>query len=133
MKMKDRLKKARLNKGLSQTKLAELISVTPQSVQQWEDQNKKIFPRRDTIKKIAEELEVSELWLNGYSDCENETDLLNLEKFIQCFEIVMDKVRESKKNITPREIVNLTVAVYKLEHVVKERDIIKNIIKLMDN
>ena len=45
----------------------------------------------------------------------------------------MDKVRESKKNITPREIVNLTVAVYKLEHVVKERDIIKNIIKLMDN
>ena len=85
--MKERLKKARLNKGLSQTKLAELISVTPQSVQQWEDQNKKIFPRRNTIKKIAEELEVSELWLNGYSDCENESDLLNLEKFIQCFEI----------------------------------------------
>ena len=62
--MKERLKKARLNKGLSQTTLAELISVTPQSVQQWEDRNKKIFPRRTTIKKIAEELEDSELWLN---------------------------------------------------------------------
>ena len=131
--MKERLKKARLNKGLSQTKLAELISVTPQSVQQWEDQNKKIFPRRDTIKKIAEELEVSELWLNGYSDCENGTDVLNFEKFTECLEIVMNTLEKSKKNLTAGEIANLTIATYKLKHIQNESDVIKNIIKLMDN
>ena len=131
--MKERLKKARLNKGLSQTKLAELIAVTPQSVQQWEDQNKKIFPRRNTIKKIAEELEVSELWLNGYSDCENESDILNIEKFTECLEIVMNTLEKSKKNLTAGEIANLTIATYKLKHIQNESDVIKNIIKLMDN
>ena len=131
--MKERLKKARLNKGLSQTKLAELISVTPQSVQQWEDQNKKIFPRRNTIKKIAEELEVSELWLSGYSNCENESDILNIEKFTECFEIVMNTLEKSKKNLTAGEITNLTIATYKLKHIKNESNVIKNIVKLMDN
>ena len=131
--MKDRIKKARQDKGLSQTGLAELIAVTPQSVQQWEDENKSVFPRRETIKKIAEELEVSELWLNGYSDCENGTDVLNFEKFTECLEIVMNTLEKSKKNLTAGEIANLTIATYKLKHIQNESDVIKNIIKLMDN
>ena len=131
--MKDRIKKARQDKGLSQTGLAELIAVTPQSVQQWEDENKSVFPRRETIKKIAEELEVSELWLNGYSDCENGTDVLNFEKFTECLEIVMNTLEKSKKNLTAGEITNLTIATYKLKHIQNESDVIKNIIKLMDN
>jgi len=131
--VKDRIKKARQDKGLSQTGLAELIAVTPQSVQQWEDENKSVFPRRETIKKIAEELEVSELWLNGYSDCENGTDVLNFEKFTECLEIVMNTLEKSKKNLTAGEIANLTIATYKLKHIQNESDVIKNIIKLMDN
>ena len=132
--MKGRLKKARENKGLTQTGLAELIAVTPQSVQQWEDENKSVYPRRETIKKIAEELEVSELWLNGYSDCEYGTDILNLEKFTGCLEIVMDTLKKtSKKNLSAAEIVNLAVATYKLNQIDNESDVIKNIVKLMDN
>ena len=131
--MKDRIKKARQDKGLSQTGLAELIAVTPQSVQQWEDENKSVFPRRETIKKIAEELEVSELWLNGYSDCENESDILNIEKFTECLEIVMNTLEKSKKNLTAGEITNLTIATYKLKHIKNESNVIKNIVKLMDN
>jgi len=131
--VKDRIKKARQDKGLSQTGLAELIAVTPQSVQQWEDENKSVFPRRETIKKIAEELEVSELWLNGYSDCENGTDVLNFEKFTECLEIVINALQKSKKNLSALEIVNLTVAAYKLKNIKNESDIIKNIVKLMDN
>tara|TARA_B100001250_G_C19740294_1_gene762728 strand:- start:1009 stop:1404 length:396 start_codon:yes stop_codon:yes gene_type:complete len=131
--MKDRLKKARKNKGLSQTKLAELIAVTPQSVQQWEDENKNIMPRRDTLTKIAEVLNVSEIWLHGYSNLEHGEDYIHMNNFTDCLESVLNKALHHKNNISAKEVVNITVAVYKLNRSDNREEIIKNMLKLINN
>lgn len=57
MKIGDQIKAAREGAGLTQLQLADKMKVTPQNISQYE-RNKK-NPKPDTIKKIADALEVS--------------------------------------------------------------------------
>ncbi|MEY0159419.1 helix-turn-helix transcriptional regulator, partial [Providencia manganoxydans] len=58
--MRERIKQARLAKNMTQAELAELVGVSPQSVQQWETSTE---PRKIRVIKIAEILEVDTNWL----------------------------------------------------------------------
>lgn len=58
--MRERIKQARLAKNMTQAELAELVGVSPQSVQQWETSTE---PRKNRVIKIAEILEVDTNWL----------------------------------------------------------------------
>lgn len=58
--MRERIKQARLAKNMTQAELAELVGVSPQSVQQWETSTE---PRKNRVVKIAEILEVDANWL----------------------------------------------------------------------
>lgn len=55
--LKDFIKTARKNAGLSQKELAELINTTPQNISQYERGLR--IPRPDTLKRIAHALNVS--------------------------------------------------------------------------
>ena len=60
--MTERLILSRKDAGISQTKLAREIGVTPQAVQNWE--KGKSLPKRTRIEKIAKALSVTEEWLS---------------------------------------------------------------------
>ena len=57
----DRIRVARERKGLNQSELATALSVTPQTVQQWEAG--KTSPRNKKIDALAKTLEVTSDWL----------------------------------------------------------------------
>lgn len=61
----NRIKKARLEKGLSQVQLAELLSVSTTTIQLWENENvtKATAPRRQRLPVVAKVLGVSASWL----------------------------------------------------------------------
>lgn len=65
--MKDRIKKARMTSGMSQTELAEKIgiilnkNVQPQTVQKWESGNS--APRKENLNALSEALGVTPQWL----------------------------------------------------------------------
>ena len=64
--MKERIKKARLATGMSQTEVAEKISnligktIPPQTVQKWESGGS---PRKDNLNALSEVLGVTPKWL----------------------------------------------------------------------
>ena len=57
--IQENLKKARLNKGLLQKDLAIKINVTSQTIGNWENSEKNIFPPIDKLLMICDILEVS--------------------------------------------------------------------------
>ena len=61
----NRIKKARLEKGLSQVQLAEFLSVSTTTIQLWENENvtKATAPRRQRLPVVAKVLGVSASWL----------------------------------------------------------------------
>lgn len=70
MDLKDRIKKARKQKGLTQDQLASEVGKTRGAVAQWEAGD--VRPRHDTLSKIAEALDVSLIWLQtGVDDPPN--------------------------------------------------------------
>lgn len=58
--MHERIKQARLAKKMTQAELAEKLSVTPQSVQQWETSTE---PKKNRLMKIANVLNIDLNWL----------------------------------------------------------------------
>ncbi len=56
-----RIREARARRGLSQTKLAQLLGIPPQNVSDWE--RGVVTPSSKNLKKLAEVLEVSLDWL----------------------------------------------------------------------
>lgn len=61
----DRIRIARTAKGLSQTDLAELMGLRPQSIQQWEASTS---PRRERLERLAEVLGVDTQWIQFGGD-----------------------------------------------------------------
>lgn len=59
MKSGERIKKVRLEKGITQTELAQKLGIPYQSIGQWERGIRN--PKRETLQKIADALDV-ELW-----------------------------------------------------------------------
>ncbi len=61
----NRIKKARLEKGLSQVQLAEFLSVSTTTIQLWKNGNvtKATAPRRQRLPVVAKVLGVSASWL----------------------------------------------------------------------
>ena len=62
----EQIKKLRMNKGMSQVQLADKLSVTKQSVSNWE--NEYIMPSVDMLIKIANFFNVSTDYLLGLSE-----------------------------------------------------------------
>jgi phage repressor protein C with HTH and peptisase S24 domain len=59
-----RIREARMAKGLSQSQLAELVGVSPTSVQLWEDEGEEgTAPKRTRMPLVAEILGVTVAWL----------------------------------------------------------------------
>ncbi|WP_369813283.1 MULTISPECIES: XRE family transcriptional regulator [Xenorhabdus] len=58
--MHERIKQARLAKKITQAELAEMLGVTPQSVQQWESSTE---PRKSRLTALASILDVDVNWL----------------------------------------------------------------------
>ncbi|HGJ5921851.1 XRE family transcriptional regulator [Arsenophonus apicola] len=58
--MHERIRQARLAKKMTQAELAEKLSVTPQSVQQWETSTE---PKKKRLMKIADVLDIDVNWL----------------------------------------------------------------------
>lgn len=71
MTIGDNIKRIRKEKGLTQKKLAELLKVTPQNLAQYE--NGRRLPKRETINKIANALEVDSVDL---TDDTNEVNIV---------------------------------------------------------
>ena len=61
--LKDRLKKTRLEKGLTQKQIAELLGISYQNYQQWERGTRN--PKENTLQMIADVLDVSAEYLTG--------------------------------------------------------------------
>lgn len=61
--LKDRLKKTRLEKGLTQKQIAELLGISYQNYQQWERGTRN--PKENTVQMIADVLDVSAEYLTG--------------------------------------------------------------------
>lgn len=56
MKVEDKIRQARLRKGITQNQIAEKIGISQPTYAQWE--NGKRRPKMETLKKIADALEV---------------------------------------------------------------------------
>ncbi len=56
-----RIRQARINKGMSQTRLAQLLGIPPQNVSDWE--RGVVTPSSKNLRRLAEVLEVSLDWL----------------------------------------------------------------------
>lgn len=61
MELKDRIRKSRMNKGLTQKQLAELLNVHVNSIKKYENKAIKLDTTR--INEIADALDVSPNWL----------------------------------------------------------------------
>lgn len=67
MKLGERIKKARLEKGLTQIELAEIINTTKQNIYKYEMSLITNIPL-DKLEKIANALDVSPAYLMGWED-----------------------------------------------------------------
>ncbi len=56
MRIEDKIRRARLRKGITQNKIAEKIGISQPTYAQWENGKRK--PKLETLKKIADALEV---------------------------------------------------------------------------
>lgn len=56
MKIEDKIRRARLRKGITQNQIAEKIGISQPTYAQWENGKRK--PKLETLKKIADALEV---------------------------------------------------------------------------
>ncbi|WP_270599253.1 helix-turn-helix domain-containing protein [Faecalicoccus pleomorphus] len=56
MKIEDKIRQARLRKGITQNQIAEKIGISQPTYAQWENGKRK--PKLETLKKIADALEV---------------------------------------------------------------------------
>ncbi|WP_338954674.1 helix-turn-helix transcriptional regulator [Lactococcus petauri] len=61
--LKNRLKNARLDKGLTQNQIAQKLEVSQAMYQKWEQGLRN--PKKETIDRLAEALEVSPEYLTG--------------------------------------------------------------------
>ncbi|MBQ0010901.1 MAG: helix-turn-helix transcriptional regulator [Ruminococcus sp.] len=71
MEFGNKLKDARIKKGLSQQELAEKLFVTRQTVSRWESGNR--YPDYDVLNRISAELDVSASELLGQNEINNMT------------------------------------------------------------
>ncbi|GEO65048.1 helix-turn-helix domain-containing protein [Companilactobacillus nantensis] len=74
------IKKARLSKGISQTKLANILNISKQSVSAYENDSRE--PKLSTWKKMSTALDVSIGYLQGVSDIKDPEILESFDKFI---------------------------------------------------
>ncbi|KXT61774.1 helix-turn-helix domain-containing protein [Lactococcus sp. DD01] len=71
----DRIHKSRVKSGMSRAELSREIEVSKTTIQKWEEGI--TAPRRDKIKKLSQAFNVSEKYLLGFSNFENDLELLN--------------------------------------------------------
>ena len=96
MSFAQRLKKARINKGLSQTELGHLAGIHYTQIGRYE--NKGAQPSADILAKLANALEVSSDYLtNGTPDDLAESSLTDKELLNQ-FKII-EKMPDEKKSV----------------------------------
>jgi transcriptional regulator with XRE-family HTH domain len=111
-----RLKDLRKSRGLSQSKLAEMVEVTPRVYNRWERGS--TIPRLDTIVKIADVLQVSLDELAG------RTDLKSVE-----FKVRNPKLHALYKEIDQLSNEDQTALVVLLDSLIKRSQINKVLTK----
>ena len=96
MSFRERLKKARLNKGYSKSDLAKEIGVHYSQIGRYEDKGAQ--PSADVLSKLANALEVSSDYLmNGSSD-DLASNTLTDKELLNQFKII-EKLPENDKNV----------------------------------
>lgn len=113
----ENLKKARLNNGLSQAQLAELLGVAKSTYSMYESGNRE--PNVQTIKKIADILNVSTDELLGMDEepqtiaahfdgdeyTEEELEQIRqFAEFVKSQRKVIDGLEEVRKNLKPKDL-----------------------------
>lgn len=94
--MLNNLKKLRKNKKISQQKLAEIILVTQQSINKYE--NHDVEPSIDTLIKIADYFEVSVDYLIGRTDIKEMASTINMNNLNPSEIKIINKFRKLKNN-----------------------------------
>lgn len=91
----DRLKKLRIDRNLTQTRMAELLGVNPRAYNRWERGG--ITPHFDTIIKIADILQVTLDELSGRREATTEPRIRNhrLHELYQQVDQLPDKDQEA--------------------------------------
>ncbi|MBE6708686.1 MAG: helix-turn-helix transcriptional regulator [Ruminococcaceae bacterium] len=91
-----RIKELRIARGVNQVEFGKALSVTKQSVSNWENGN--ILPSIDMLIKIAESFSVSTDYLLGLSD-KRYLDVSGLtEKQISNIQNLVDDIRSTSEN-----------------------------------
>ncbi len=90
------LKKLRQLRGISQQQLADVIMVSQQSVNKYE--NHDVEPNVETLIKIADYFNVSVDYLIGRIDSEDKEKILNLNNVENKLIIEFRKLKEKQKN-----------------------------------
>ena len=90
----ERLRAARMNRGMSQVELAKKLSVTKQSVSNWENDN--ILPSIEMLCRIAACLSVSTDYLVGLDDRKT-LDVTDLdERTVAHLQLLIDDIRSEQ-------------------------------------
>lgn len=127
-KLKDRIKKERLKKELNQPQLAKIMSVSKQTVSNWENGNR--IPDTLTLSKLADFFGCSVDYLLGKTDLEESSNFFhkqnqkyktkNQTNFSSMLENELKKANLYNENMKPEEKLLLA-------------NKILNILKLIDN
>lgn len=89
-----RIKALRISHGMSQVEFGKLLSVTKQSVCNWENGN--IQPSIDMLIKISQTFSVSSDYLLGL-ERERQLDVSGLtDKQISCIQFIVDDLKKEK-------------------------------------
>ena len=119
MSFSERLKELRIKTGISQSKLAERVGVTTQTVSLWERGLR--YPNDTALSKLSDHFNVHVEYLTGESDDDTPRQDINdmariLEIEADLEELAMIMTRLSKLSPTMRSVVAATVAeAYRLD------------------
>lgn len=102
------LKKLRIEKGISQQKLADIIEVSQQSINKYE--NHKIEPDIQTLIKIADYFETSVDYLIGHSDIKRIIENVSTYDLNDDESIIIDNYR--KLSSKQKDIMKLIIESY---------------------
>jgi len=94
-----RIQEARISRGMTQTDLARILCVKPQSVQHWERGTS--LPKSTRINELAEALDVQPTWLLPSTD-----EQLELTNETLSFEETMMIRKFRKMDITQQDILS---------------------------
>ena len=113
MSFSERLKELRIKTGISQSKLAERVGVTTQTVSLWERGLR--YPNDTALSKLSDHFNVHVEYLTGESDDDTPRQDINdmariLEIEADLEELAMIMTRLSKLSPTMRSVVAATVA-----------------------